>query len=152
MSEGKVESIHVAPEPGAPMHALQEAQLMPDLGIVGDRKYARAKSGRQRPEAALTLIEAEAVEAASQDYEIPLDVSETRRSVVTRGIALNHLVGRTFRVGNVRCIGTELCEPCGHLQKLTRDGVLRALIHRGGIRANILDEGTIRPGDIVRPD
>ncbi len=152
MSEGKVERIFVADEPGAAMRALEEARLVPDLGIEGDRHFERASAGRQGPDAAVTLIEMEAVEAARRDYELELDESETRRSVVTRGISLNHLVGRTFRIGEVRCVGTELCEPCGHLQKLTRDGVLRALIHRGGLRARILDEGVIRPGDAVRPE
>ena len=97
----------------------------------------------------MTLIEIEALEALRRDYEIELEPGAARRNIVTRGVALNHLVGREFSVGGVRLRGVRLCEPCAHLEKLSRKGVLRSLVHRGGLRADILSEGTIRPGDPV---
>jgi len=69
--------------------------------------------------------------------------------VLTRGIDLNALVGYRFTVGDVLCEGVELCEPCNHLQSLTQQGVLRGLVHRGGLRADVLDGGVITPGDAV---
>jgi MOSC domain-containing protein YiiM len=80
---------------------------------------------------------------------VPLNHEESRRNVLTRGISLNELVGRRFRVGEVECVGIELCEPCAHLQGLTREGVLRGLVHRGGLRADVLAGGTIAAGDSV---
>ncbi len=149
---GKVLAIHLTTGRGTPMADASEAKLIPDLGIEGDRHFKRASAGKQRPEAALTLFETETLEAVRRDCDLELAASETRRSILTQGVALNHLIGRKFRVGEVRCEGTELCEPCGHLEKLTRPGVRNALVHRGGIRARILSEGVIRPGDAITLD
>ena len=97
----------------------------------------------------MTLIEVEAIEALGREYQIALESSLARRNIVTRGVALNHLVEREFRVGAVLLRGTRLCEPCMHLEKLSQPGAMRGLIHRGGLRAEILTGGTIRVGDEV---
>jgi organic hydroperoxide reductase OsmC/OhrA/MOSC domain-containing protein YiiM len=152
VTSGRVEGIYVASEPEAPTAAVSEATAVAGKGIEGDRKHrdrlppaARAKPGRE-----LTLIEAEALEALALEAGIDLQPGESRRQVVTRGVRLNDLVGRRFEVGPLECIGVELCEPCAHLEGLTRPGVMRGLVHRGGIRADILRGGTLRPGDPVR--
>jgi MOSC domain-containing protein YiiM len=100
---------------------------------------------------AVTLIEREAIEGARREYDVELAESETRRNLVTERVPVNHLVGKEFTVGGVRMRGYELAEPCGYLEELTRAGVRRALIHRGGLRAEILEDGRIRRGDEVRP-
>jgi MOSC domain-containing protein YiiM len=97
------------------------------------------------PGSALTLIEAEVCES----FDPPLEPSQHRRNVVTRGIDLNALVGLEFTVGEVRCRGMRLCEPCTVVQRHAGRPVLRALVHRGGLRADILHDGTIRVGDPV---
>jgi MOSC domain-containing protein YiiM len=97
------------------------------------------------------LIESEAVEALRRDYEIEFEAGMSRRNIVTRGVPLNHLVGREFRVGEVVLRGLKLCEPCGHLEQLTGVRVREGLVHRGGLRAQVLNEGTIRPGDPIEP-
>ena len=109
-------------------------------GLAGDRYFFadEAASGE-----ALTLIEAEALE------DVGLTGAQSRRQVVVRGGGLNDLVGKRFRVGEVVCLGVELCEPCLHLQSLTRPGIIKDLIHRGGLRADILSGGTIIVGDKV---
>jgi MOSC domain-containing protein YiiM len=109
-------------------------------GLDGDRHY---RPGGQRPGGAITLIEAEVLEA------IGLSGPESRRQVVVRGVRLNDLVGRRFRVGEVECRGIELCEPCLHLQSLTRPGIIDELLHRGGLNADLLSSGTIAVGDTV---
>jgi MOSC domain-containing protein YiiM len=109
-------------------------------GLRGDRHFCA--DGAQ-PGQALTLIEAEALEDAG------LTGAQARRQVVVRGVRLNDLVGRRFRVGDVECAGVELCEPCLHLQQLTRPGIINDLIHRGGLDADILTDGQIRVGDRV---
>ena len=78
-----------------------------------------------------------------------LGYAEARRNVVTRGIDLNTLVGQRFKLGDVECVGRRLCEPCAHLEPLTHKGVLRNLIHRGGLRADILTAGTITVGAAI---
>ena len=154
MWEGSVVSIHLAPEAGAPMIAVPEARALVGRGLEGDRYctgrgYYSAKpslGGRE-----ITLIETETLEALAA-LDVKLAAAETRRNVATRGVPLNHLVDREFRVGEVRLRGTRLCEPCRYLDGLTREGVMTALVHRGGLRARILSDGIIRVGDVVRPE
>ena len=105
---------------------------------------------KPEPDFELTLIEAEAIEALKRDYNVELAPGEARRNLVTRGVALNHLVGRDFQIGEVKAHGIRLCEPCSHLQRLTGSRSSRDYCHRGGLRAQILTQGTIRIGDSLQ--
>jgi MOSC domain-containing protein YiiM len=152
--QGTVIAIHVAPTGAAPMRSVTNAQVVVGKGLEGDRYYSKlgtysnqAGSGRD-----VTLIEIEAIEGLKRDYEVQLDPGQSRRNIVTRGIALNHLVEQEFRVGEVVLRGTRLCEPCAHMEKLTVKGAMRGLIHRGGLRAEIIKGGTIRIGDRILPE
>jgi MOSC domain-containing protein YiiM len=152
--QGTVIAIHVAPTGAAPMRSVTNAQVVVGKGLEGDRYYSKlgtysnqAGSGRD-----VTLIEIEAIESLKRDYEVQLDPGQSRRNIVTRGIALNHLVEQEFRVGEVVLRGTRLCEPCAHMEKLTVKGAMRGLIHRGGLRAEIIKGGTIRIGDRILPE
>jgi MOSC domain-containing protein YiiM len=136
---GSVEAIHIAAVESELPHAVDEVEVTAD-GVVGDR-YSQARD--------LTLIEAEALEGLRDDTGIELSHEASRRNVLTRGIDLNALVGRRFRVGEAECVGRRLCEPCAHLQRLTHARILRDLVHRGGLRADILGGGAIRVGDPV---
>ncbi len=136
---GSVESIAVASEESALPDAVGEIEVT-DRGLVGDR-YGDAGD--------ITLIEAEALEGLLADTGIELSHEESRRQVLTRGIDLNALVGERFTVGTVECEGVELCEPCNHLQSITKPGVLRGLVHRAGLRADIIASGRIAIGDQV---
>ena len=80
---------------------------------------------------------------------VELSPIEARRNIVVRGIALDDLIGRRFKVEEVECYGQRRCEPCSHLERLTRPGVLRGLVHRGGLRADVLSDGEIQVGDRV---
>ncbi len=152
MSDGVVEAIFIAPEAEASPQAVDEVRAVKGRGLEGDRYFAQRGtwsktdgSGRQ-----VTFIEAEALEAAASDYDVALDGGRSRRNVVTRGVALNHLVGSEFRVGDVVLRGTRLCEPCQHMERLSgQPGARKALVHRGGLRAEIVSGGTIRVGDRV---
>jgi MOSC domain-containing protein YiiM len=154
MWQGNVVSIHIAPEAGAPMVSVQDVRAIPGRGLEGDRYFTgrghysgkASEAGRE-----ITLIEIEAIEAL-EGFGIKITPAESRRNIATQGVPLNHLVGATFRVGTVHLRGTRLCEPCKYLDKLTQPGVMKALIHRGGLRAQILNEGTIRVGYIIRAD
>jgi MOSC domain-containing protein YiiM len=151
MWTGKVESIHIASAAEAPARALDQAVVTPGVGVEGDR-YALKQGTFYKPEPdfELTLIEAEAIEALRRDYDVELAAGDARRNIVTRGAPLNHLVGKDFTIGAVRIRGIRLCEPCEHLQKVTGKQLIKGLRHRGGLRAQILTQGTIRVGDVVR--
>lgn len=151
---GRIVGIYVAPEAGKPMEERTDVRAIAGTGLEGDRyalgigTYSKNKHGRR----ALTLIEREAVEAVRREYDVELHECETRRNLVTEGVPLNHLVGREFTVGGVRMLGAKLSEPCTYLEQLLdRPGVRKALVHRGGLRAEILTDGLIRVGDLVRP-
>jgi len=150
MSRGILESIYIAATAQAPMQPVDRVQAIPGAGLEGDR-YA-LKQGtffKPEPDFELTLIEAEALEAVKRDYGVELAPGESRRNLVTRGVPLNHLVGKEFLVGEVKIRGIRLCEPCSHLERLTARPVIKGLRHRGGLRAQILSEGWIRVGDEV---
>jgi MOSC domain-containing protein YiiM len=151
--DGSLVAIYVTPDEGEPMEARDEVQALAGKGLDGDRyaieagKYSGTKVGKR----AVTLIEREAIAGARDEYGIELAEQETRRNLVTEGVPVNHLVGKEFTVGGVRMRGYDLAEPCVYLEGLTRKGVREALVHRGGLRAEILDDGPIRVGDAVRP-
>lgn len=149
--QGTVVSIHTAAVGSAPMKSVTTAQIVAGRGLEGDRYYSQLGTYSNQPGSGrdVTLIEMEAVEGLKRDYQIQLDPAQSRRNIVTRGIALNHLVEQEFRVGDVVLRGTRLCEPCVHMEKLTIKGALRGLIHRGGLRAEIVKGGTIRVGDVI---
>ena len=149
---GVVELLAVAPRAEAPMQLLQQARALAGRGLAGDR-YADgagtfSSRGAHKPGYDLTLIAAEVVEDLTT-RGAALDFAGTRRNVLTRGIDVNALVGRDFTIGDVACRGLRLAEPCAHLERLHGPGLLRPLIHRGGLRVDILGEGTIRAGDAI---
>ena len=144
---GRVEQIAITPTKSALPEPVERVEVVAGQGPRGDRKFVSRPTERKGKD--LTLIEAEALEAFSAETGIPLTHQESRRNVMTRGTRLNDLVGRRFRVGEVECVGVELNEPCAHLESLTRPGVLKGMVHRGGLRANVLRSGTIAVGDQV---
>jgi MOSC domain-containing protein YiiM len=133
-----VEEINIGPSDAiAPVQAVD---ALAGKGLRGDRHFHQEGAA---PGQALTLIEAEALES------VGLSGAGSRRQVVVRGVRLNDLIGKRFRVGDVECLGVELCEPCLHLQQLTRPGIIKELIHRGGLNADVLNDGRISVGDAV---
>jgi MOSC domain-containing protein YiiM len=136
---GSVERIAVSSRESELPAGVDEVEVS-DRGVVGDR-YGDAGD--------VTLIQTEALEGLRADTGIELSHEESRRQVLTRGVDLNDLVGKRFTVGSVELEGVELCEPCSHLQSLTKQGVLRGLVHRGGLRADIVGAGRIAVGDEV---
>jgi MOSC domain-containing protein YiiM len=144
---GSVEAIYLATEAGAPAQAVDEARAVPDRGLEGDRHVTgKGTFPSGLPGSALTLVQSEVCES----FVPPLRPDEHRRNLVTRGIDLNALVGHEFQVGEVRCRGMRLCEPCTVVQGYASRPVLRQLVHRGGLRADIVTEGVLRVGDKIR--
>ena len=153
MFEGKVISINITRSAAAPMQSVNQVRAVPGQGLEGDRYfYKQGSFYKPQPDRELTLIEAEAIEAMKRELDVDYGLGDSRRNIVTRDVPLNHLVGKEFWIGEVKARGLKLCEPCAHLQKLSHQKVLPGLVHRGGLRAQILTEGTIQLGDIVKPD
>ena len=136
---GSVEQINIAAVESELPRPVEAVEVTAE-GVVGDR-YAQSRD--------LTLIEAEALEGLRDETGIELTPAESRRQVLVRGIRLYDLVGEHFTVGGVECVGQEWCEPCNHLQGLTQPGVMRGLVHRAGLRADIVSGGRIAVGDSV---
>jgi MOSC domain-containing protein YiiM len=145
-TDGTVVQIAITAEPRALPAPVASVHAEAGHGLEGEYHW----SATPEPGQSLTLIAAEALEGLREDTGIELSHEASRRNVLTRGIDLNALVGRRFTVGGVECEGTELCEPCNTLAKLTEPGVLRGLVHRGGLRADIIAGGEIAVGDPVR--
>lgn len=144
---GAVEAIWIAPSAAAPAIALAEVRAIAGLGLEGDRHVLGTGTFPSKlPGSALTLIEAEVCES----FAPVLEPSVHRRNLVTRGIELGRLVGHEFTIGEVHCRGVRLCEPCVVIQRYADRPILRALVHRGGLRADILRDGVVRVGDVVR--
>jgi hypothetical protein len=149
---GVVERLAVAPRAEAPMQLLQGVHALAGRGLDGDRYADSAGTfsprGAHRPGYDLTLIAAEVVEELTA-RNAALDFAATRRNVLTRGIDVNALVGRNFRIGDTQCRGLRLAEPCAHLERLSGPGLLRPLIHRGGLRVDILTDGYLSEGSTI---
>jgi hypothetical protein len=147
---GVVEAVAIAGRATAPMRVVPGAKALAGRGLQGDRYAEQAGTFSSKTSTArgydLTLIEAEVLDELVLPDGQRLTYADARRNIVTRGVDLNSLVGRRFRIGEVECLGQRLCEPCAHLERLTQPGTLRALIHRGGLRADIVSSGAIATG------
>ena len=149
--QGRVVNIFIAPEAGAPMQAVEAARAVPGKGLEGDR-YFDGKGSFSRwpgPHREMTLIAEEGLAAMEEETGIAFPAAASRRNVLVRGIPLNDLVDQTFQVGDVQLRGIRLAQPCKYLARITEEAVLPGLVDRGGLRARILTEGTIRVGDVV---
>jgi MOSC domain-containing protein YiiM len=151
MWKGELIAIFIRPDAGQATKQLSSVHAVPGMGLEGDHYFRSPNKSNKPPHASreVTLIEEETILAVVRDYGIPMELGDSRRNLVTRSVPLNHLVGRDFRVGNVALRGIRLCEPCSHLAVLTRKEYQQALIHRGGLRAQILTDGIIQVGDVV---
>ena len=149
---GTVELLAIAPAAEAPMRLVPQARALAGRGLEGDRYASGAGTfsprGARKPGCELTLIASEVVEELTA-RDAALDFVSTRRNVLTRGIDVNALVGRDFTIGDVRCRGLRLAEPCAHLERIAGPGLLRPLIHCGGVRVDILTNGTIHTGSTI---
>jgi MOSC domain-containing protein YiiM len=155
MTESTVLSIHIATKAEAPMVALEQVHAEPGRGLEGDRYAEHLGTYSETPGSGreVTLIASEALQAIERESGIELAPGASRRNIMTRGVDLNALVEREFSVGDVVLRGTRLCEPCEYLQGLTgKDGLTKALVHRGGLRCDIVRGGTIRVGDKISVD
>lgn len=154
---GRIAAIFVSDRAAAPMRTHDEIRVIAGRGLLGDRyassvgTWSRGDDDR-RPERHVTFIESEVIVAVRRDHGLDLEAADTRRNVVTAGVALNHLVGRDFEVAGVRFRGISLCEPCTHVEQVSGKPIREPLVHRGGLNAEALSDGLIRVGDVLQVD
>ncbi len=153
---GSVLAIHVTPNAEGELQSVDFIRAHPGRGLEGDRYFNIAgtfnKPGKElHPSQEVTLIENEALEGLSREHGLTVSPAESRRNILTRGIALNDLLNTEFVVGSVKMKGIKLCHPCDYLESRTHKGVKAGLENRGGLRAQILTEGVIRVGDEIAP-
>jgi MOSC domain-containing protein YiiM len=149
---GFVTEILIAESPTTPMIACLEIRAVPGRGLEGDRYFTGVGTFSphpQKPDFELTLIEKEKVDAFAAESGLPFTSASARRNIVTEGVDLNALVGREFAVGAVRIRAVRLCEPCTHLATVSFPQTLKSLVHKAGLRAQIVSEGVIRVGDAI---
>ena len=153
MTEGRVKGIYIAPKMGANVSGHQKVSVRAGKGIEGDRYFSNTGKNRSnykgQPDWEITLIESEVIEAFNQDTGNKFHESDFRRNLVTEGIRLNDLVGKTFNINGVSFFGVQLCEPCASLQKRLAVKILPNLIGKGGLRAQIRGVGLLSVGDAI---
>jgi MOSC domain-containing protein YiiM len=151
MFTGRLVGIYTTTEAGKPMTANVELRAIEGVGLEGDRYSAQTGtySDRAGPHRQVTLVEREVIAAVNGEAGVELGEHETRRNLVTEGVPLHHLIGRSFVVGDVVLRGIKSCPPCAYLEELTRPGVRAALQNRGGLRAEIVSGGLLRIGDEI---
>ncbi len=153
MPIGKLLAIAIAPARKHAMQLVDRIEVVAGAGLVGDRygegNGAAQFQGRRKPENEVTLIAREAIDAANDESGLTIEHLDTRRNLLTEGVPLNELVGKTFRVGPVLLKGLELCEPCGYLERRTYPFIRMALKHRAGLRCCVIEGGTIAMGDAI---
>jgi MOSC domain-containing protein YiiM len=136
----RVEAIHLGAPKTPELWTVESVRAVAGKGLKGDRYFFESGA---KPGQALTLVEQDVVE------DVGLSPGATRRQLTVSGTGLNDLIGKRFRVGAVECYGVELCEPCDHLERMTRPGIIKDLVHRAGINADVLSDGIISVGDEV---
>lgn len=152
---GSVEGLHVAPRSMVPTRSVERVRIVEGLGIEGDR-YARRlgflserieKRG-DTPNRLVTLFEAETIEALARDHKIQISPEDHRRNITTRGVPLNHLIGRELRIGEAVLFGT-MATPCKHLDDLLGFSLIMLLANRAGLNAGVIRGGEVRLGDRI---
>jgi len=149
----KVTQILTAESPASEMRPRAEARAVPGRGLEGDRYFSGTGTfspANRAPDFEITLIEQENIDDFARESGLPFTSMHARRNIVTESVRLNELAGREFYVGEVQLRGIRLCEPCNHLAKTSFPEALKGLVHRGGLRAQILSKGSIRVGDTIR--
>ena len=154
MAPGSLVAIQIGRQAEGRLESVPEVRAVPGKGLEGDRYFRGEGSFSKNPGGGreVTLVESEMLSLLEREHGIRLAPADTRRNLLTAGVPLNDLVGKVFQVGSVRMRGVRLAEPCNHLERLTQSGVLKGLVHRAGLRADILDEGVLRVGDTIVPD
>ena len=150
-SAGVIHAIYISPVAGGPMRPVESVRAVPGRGLEGDRYFLGVGSFSRWPGEgrAVTLIEQEVIDAVAREHGVDLSAGRSRRNLVTQGVTLADLNGRKFRIGTALLRGSRVAAPCRYLERLVGAGTFEALKYRGGLRADVLEEGLISVGAVL---
>ncbi|WOO41497.1 MOSC domain-containing protein [Rubellicoccus peritrichatus] len=149
---GTITEILISKSPDEPMCSLRQVNAIAGRGLEGDRYFTKKGTFTpepHKPDFELTLIEKEKIDEFVEETGLDFEAKDARRNLVTVGVDLNRLVDKAFQIGEVKVKGIRLCEPCNYLAKQTYRETLKGLVHKGGLRAQILSDGAIKVGDAI---
>tara|TARA_Y100000996_G_scaffold292479_1_gene231231 strand:- start:134 stop:574 length:441 start_codon:yes stop_codon:yes gene_type:complete len=142
----KVFKLGIASANNKEIKEVESIEVLVNKGVVGDRHFKEFND----PFCQLSLIEAENIDYYNLKYGLDIPYVNFRRNIVTKGINLNQLVGKKFKIGNVELEGVDLCRPCRHLTEiLSQDNILKEFLRKGGLRCQILSSSKISVGDEI---
>ena len=142
----KVFKLGIAANNNQPIKEVNSIEVLTNKGIVGDRHFHESND----PYNQLSLIESENIDDYNIKFGLNIPYIDFRRNVVTKGIKLNDLIGKKFKVGNVELVAIELCRPCRHLtEMLEQKNILKEFMRKGGLRCQILTSSKINIGDKI---
>ena len=144
---GKVVEIGIADTKGSRIKKVSEVDAFKGKGLLNDRKF-RENNHR---ESQITLVEIENINHFNKISKTNIPPVDFRRNIVTENIRLNELIDKEFFIGNVKLKGHDLCRPCKYLQeKLKQKNFIKEFLHKGGLRCEILSDGKINVGDVIK--
>ena len=143
----KVIEITVSENPKGQMKSVNNVEAITGKGLVNDYHFKDDNEKRRQ----ITLIEIENINHYNQISGTSILSKDFRRNIVTEGIRLNELVGNEFFIGIVKVKAHDLCRPCKYLQEsLKQKNLVKELLHKAGLRCEILTSGKIFVGDKIK--
>ena len=143
----KVFKLGIASDNNKKIQEVESINVLANKGIVGDRHF----DDYNDPYCQLSLIESENIDYYNTKFGLNINYVDFRRNIITRGIELNHLVGKKLKIGNVEVEGIDLCRPCKHLTEiLNQENILKEFLRKGGLRCQILSSSKILVGDTIK--
>ena len=144
---GKIEAINITNISEKNTFYVSQAFLEKGKGIVNDRYYGNFKEKKEQ----VTLINIEKINNFNKLINKNIDAKDFRRNIIVSGINLNELINKKIKINNVTLKIHEICQPCKYLQdKLKIPGLVKMLINKSGVRAEILSSGSLAVGDAIK--
>ena len=144
---GKIEAINITNISEENTFYVNQAILEKGKGIVNDRYYENFKEKKEQ----VTLINLEDIDNFNNEIEQNIDAKDFRRNIIVSGINLNELIDKKIKVNEIILKIHEICQPCKFLQdRLKIPGLVKMLVNKSGVRAEILSSGSLSVGDVIK--
>lgn len=143
--DGKVLLVSIRPERKKLPVKINQVQALAEIGLDGDH-YA-SKGGKRQ----VTLIAQEHINGVASMVGVEgVDPLMLRRNIVTSGINLHSLKGKSFQIGEAILEYTGECHPCSRMEENLGQGDYNAMRGHGGITCRIIQSGRIATGDSIK--
>ena len=143
----EVFKIGIAKNDDQRIEEVKQISLIAGKGILGDLHFHEYNDARKQ----LTLIESENIDYYNKSFNLNIPYLSFKRNIITKGIQLNDLVGKKLLIGKIELRGIDLCRPCKNLQEiLKQNNIIKEFLRKGGLRCEILNNGIINVGDLIK--